>query len=102
MKKKESCVDCNANPAVCQYCIYGKSKNCKKGKKESNDNIINYNNGKYDGKSKKICPVCKKVYTGYPATSRKDNKTLICTECGMREVQEPFEELLYEYGFEID
>ena len=33
----------------------------------------------------KICPDCKKKYTGYPALSRKDNKTEICPSCGIDE-----------------
>ena len=33
----------------------------------------------------RICPICKKTYTDYPALSRRDNKTEICPECGMRE-----------------
>ena len=33
----------------------------------------------------KICPICNKRYSGYPALSRKDNKTEICSECGMKE-----------------
>ena len=32
-----------------------------------------------------VCPKCGKTYTGYPATSRADNKTEICPECGTRE-----------------
>lgn len=32
-----------------------------------------------------ICPKCGKEYTGYPAVSREDNLTKICTECGIRE-----------------
>ncbi len=32
-----------------------------------------------------ICPICKKAYTGYPAVSRKDSKTEICPDCGIRE-----------------
>lgn len=31
------------------------------------------------------CPSCKLNYTGYPALSRKDNKTEICSECGQIE-----------------
>ena len=31
------------------------------------------------------CPKCKKVYTGYPALSREDNKTCICPDCGTYE-----------------
>lgn len=34
---------------------------------------------------KKICPVCGKEYKRPAALSRKDNKTLICPECGTRE-----------------
>ena len=33
----------------------------------------------------KVCPRCKKEYTGYPAISRVDNKTEICSECGVAE-----------------
>lgn len=36
----------------------------------------------------RICPICKKEYTGYPAISRKDNKTEICSECGLKEALE--------------
>lgn len=35
--------------------------------------------------SLKICPRCGKTYTGVPATSRKDNVTEICPECGLAE-----------------
>ena len=31
------------------------------------------------------CPKCGKRYSGYPALSRRDNKTLICPECGVYE-----------------
>lgn len=33
----------------------------------------------------RICPSCNQPYTGYPAISRKDNKTEICSDCGLRE-----------------
>lgn len=33
----------------------------------------------------KICPICNKPYEGYPALSRKDNKTEICPICGVKE-----------------
>ena len=33
----------------------------------------------------KICPRCKKEYSGYPALSRRDNKTDICSDCGTDE-----------------
>ena len=32
-----------------------------------------------------ICPICVKTYHDYPAMSRKDNRTEICPECGIRE-----------------
>jgi len=35
-----------------------------------------------------ICPKCDKAYHGYPALSRKDNATLICPDCGVREALE--------------
>lgn len=38
--------------------------------------------------TKRICPMCKKVYEGYPALSRKDNETEICPVCGTREALE--------------
>jgi transcription elongation factor Elf1 len=31
------------------------------------------------------CPRCKKNYTEYPALSRVDNKTQICSACGQAE-----------------
>ena len=31
------------------------------------------------------CPKCGKYYVGYPAPSREDNKTEVCSECGIRE-----------------
>ena len=34
------------------------------------------------------CPICNKEFTERPALSRKDNKTEICPECGMREAIE--------------
>ena len=36
------------------------------------------------------CPRCKKVTTDYPATSRRDNKTQICPECGVEEAMADF------------
>jgi predicted RNA-binding Zn-ribbon protein involved in translation (DUF1610 family) len=37
-----------------------------------------------------FCPVCHKYFTDYPATSRKDNKTLICPQCGTNEAMTDF------------
>ncbi len=36
----------------------------------------------------KKCPKCGAEYQGYPALSRKDNKTKICPDCGTREALE--------------
>lgn len=35
----------------------------------------------------KLCPVCGKQYTDFPATSRR-NKAFICPDCGAREAME--------------
>ena len=35
-----------------------------------------------------ICPLCGKEFTGAPALSRKDNQTLICSDCGTRQALE--------------
>lgn len=39
-------------------------------------------------KVKHVCPRCGKAYVGYPAISRKDNKSSICPDCGTREALE--------------
>lgn len=36
------------------------------------------------------CPKCKKTVSGYPATSRKDNKKQICSSCGLQEALDNF------------
>jgi transcription elongation factor Elf1 len=33
----------------------------------------------------RTCPRCKKEYSEFPALSRVDNKTDICSDCGVRE-----------------
>lgn len=38
------------------------------------------------------CPICGKKYYGYPALSREDNKTEICSECGIFEALAKFSE----------
>ena len=40
----------------------------------------------------KKCPACKTFYAGYPALSRRDNKTSICASCGRSEAWEDFHE----------
>ena len=32
-----------------------------------------------------VCPRCKREIKGYPALSRKDNETEICSNCGTAE-----------------
>ena len=34
---------------------------------------------------KRKCPRCKRMYRGYPALSRRDNETEICSDCGTAE-----------------
>ena len=41
-------------------------------------------------KETRICPVCGKEYSERPAVSRKDNRTLICPDCGTREALDTF------------
>ncbi len=36
----------------------------------------------------KTCPRCEKIYSGAPALSRADSKTLLCPDCGTREALE--------------
>lgn len=36
----------------------------------------------------RVCPVCGRDYTDYPAISRIDGITLICPECGQRQALE--------------
>ena len=33
----------------------------------------------------RICPICGKKYSAFPALSRTDNETLICPDCGTRQ-----------------
>lgn len=41
---------------------------------------------KYNGE--KVCPKCHKKIYGYPAISRIDNCTEICSDCGVHEAIE--------------
>jgi hypothetical protein len=38
----------------------------------------------------RICPICGKEYTEYPALSRRDNITEICPSCGTKEALEDY------------
>lgn len=38
----------------------------------------------------RVCPICGKEYSGYPAISRRDNKTEICSDCGTAEAMQDF------------
>ena len=37
-----------------------------------------------------VCPLCHKDYSEHPAISRKDNKSEICPQCGIKEALEAF------------
>lgn len=37
-----------------------------------------------------LCPYCKQPIIGYPAISRVDNKTEICSHCGVAEALKVF------------
>ncbi|MCD8187246.1 MAG: transposase [Ruminococcus sp.] len=39
----------------------------------------------------RICPKCGAIYTGVPALSREDSRTLICPDCGILESLESLE-----------
>ena len=41
-----------------------------------------------------VCPKCKKEFYGHPAISRDDNKTKVCSECGVREALEKVFEVI--------
>ena len=44
------------------------------------------------------CPNCGKFYSGYPAVSRKDNKTEICSACGTVEAIKAMEDYMKQKG----
>lgn len=43
----------------------------------------------------KICPRCGLKIIGYPALSRHDNKTYICSDCGVKEAMEDYTGIEY-------
>ena len=71
---------------------YDEKKNISYGYK-----IIGKETNYYLGISK-ICPKCKHTIIGYPALSREDNKTEICSNCGTMEAIKDF--LKYKVGIE--
>jgi len=38
----------------------------------------------------KLCPRCGQEYTGFPALSRVDNSTSICSPCGTEEAMDDY------------
>ena len=46
----------------------------------------------------KICPKCGNKIVGYPAISRRDNKTEICSYCGQIEALEDMAKYLHNKG----
>lgn len=48
----------------------------------------------------KICPICGSIINGYPALSRKDNKTEICPNCGTLEAIQIYKEYKKKEGKE--
>lgn len=43
-----------------------------------------------DAEKTRICPICGRKYTDYPALSRRDNTTEICPDCGVDEALDDF------------
>lgn len=39
---------------------------------------------------RRICPICGEALSMHPAVSRRDNKTAICSDCGLREALADF------------
>lgn len=54
------------------------------------DEILGHSKFENKKSSDKVCPNCGNKIKGYPALSRKDNKTEICSECGQSEALESF------------
>lgn len=47
---------------------------------------------------KKVCPRCGRPLDKFPALSRKDNKTKICSKCGVQEALVNY----YEYILKLE
>lgn len=52
---------------------------------------IYYSGSKIAGKPRK-CPIYSEDFKGYPALFRKDNETEICSECGMKEAIQQYQD----------
>ncbi|WP_428054575.1 hypothetical protein [Candidatus Avelusimicrobium facis] len=48
-------------------------------------------------RKRRICPNCGTM-VGYPAISRKDNKTEICSTCGLKEALEAYKKQGLEFN----
>lgn len=59
-------------------------------KYKDESSLLNKINNLIENKETKICPKCNKKIEGYPAISREDNKTEICSTCGQIEALEAF------------
>ena len=44
-----------------------------------------YHSGSKIARKPQKCPICGEDFKGYPALSRRDNETEICSKCGIKE-----------------
>jgi len=54
----------------------------------------------YDNETPKKCPKCGNWFLSYPALSRRDNKTYICPDCGVKEAMEDYMSSIKKEGLE--
>lgn len=48
-------------------------------------------------KNEKVkCARCRRIIQGRPALSRKDNKSQVCSACGLIEAKEVYQKSMYE------
>lgn len=52
---------------------------------QENNRKVRESNKKLKGRQTNICPKCNEEYSEYPALSREDNETKICSACGTKE-----------------
>ena len=55
-----------------------------------------YNEERGTWQSYDVCPRCDSAITTFPALSRKDNKTDICSDCGTAEAMEDYTQQPYD------